>query len=99
MKDAMFDELMDSIREAGSIRRGEKEASRTFAHAEPDVKRIRAKTRLSQAKFAVLIGVSPRTLQNWEQGHRHPTGPARALLTIVDSDPEAALKALRFAGS
>ena len=97
MKDAMFDELMDSIREAGSIRRGEKEASRTFEYAEPDVKQIRAKTRLSQAKFAVLIGVSPRTLQNWEQGHRHPTGPAKALLTIVDSNPEAALKALRFA--
>jgi len=97
MKDAMFDELMDSIREAGSIRRGEKEASRTFEYSEPDVKQIRAKTRLSQAKFAVLIGVSPRTLQNWEQGHRHPTGPAKALLTIVDSNPEAALKALRFA--
>ena len=96
MKDAMFDELMDSIREAGSIRRGEKEASRIFEYSEPDVKQIRAKTRLSQAKFAVLIGVSPRTLQNWEQGHRHPTGPAKALLTIVDSNPEAALKALRF---
>ena len=97
MKDAMFDELMESVHEAGAIRRGEKDASRTFEYTEPNIKQIRAKTRLSQAKFAVLIGVSPRTLQNWEQGHRHPTGPARALLTIVDSDPESALRALRFA--
>ena len=97
MKDAMFDELMESVHEAGSIRRGEKGASRTCEYTEPNIKQIRAKTRLSQAKFAVLIGVSPRTLQNWEQGHRHPTGPARALLTIVDSDPESALRALRFA--
>ncbi len=96
MKNAMFDELMESVREAGSIRRGEKDASRAFEYTEPDVKQIRAKTRLSQAKFAILLGVSPRTLQNWEQGHRHPTGPARALLTIVDSNPELALKALRF---
>ena len=41
-----------------------------------------------------VIGVSKRTLENWEQGRRHPTGPARALLKIVDADPEYALKAL-----
>jgi len=41
-----------------------------------------------------MIGVSQRTLENWEQGRRHPTGPARALLKIVEADPERALKTL-----
>ena len=45
-------------------------------------------------EFAELVGVSKRTFENWEQGRRHPTGPARALLKIVDADPEYALKAL-----
>ena len=94
MDDKLFEELMESVKEAGAVRRGEKEASREYAYPEPDVKAIRAKTRLSQVKFAHLIGVSPRTLQEWEQKRRHPTGPARALLTIVDHDPELAMRAL-----
>ena len=48
----------------------------------------------SQNEFAALIGVSQRTLENWEQGRRHPTGPAKALLKIVDADPESALRTL-----
>lgn len=54
----------------------------------------RARTGLSQAQFAALIGVSTRTLQEWEQGRRKPTGPARALLTAVANDPEHLMKAL-----
>ena len=42
----------------------------------------------------MLIGVSKRTLENWEQGRRHPTGPAKVLLRILDVDPEHAVKAL-----
>ncbi len=94
MEAELFNELMESVKEAGAIRRGEKKASREFAHPEPDVKAIRAKTRLSQTQFAHLIGVSPRTLQEWEQHRRHPTGPARALLTIVDHNPRLAMEAL-----
>lgn len=55
----------------------------------------RARTGLSQARFAAVLGVSTRTLQEWEQGRRKPTGPARALLTAVANDPEHVLKALR----
>ena len=47
--------------------------------------------------FARLIGVSVRTLQNWEQGHRQPTGPAAALLRAVKADPKAVIKALHEA--
>ena len=44
--------------------------------------------------FAALIGISPRTLQNWEQGRREPEGPAKALLRVVDREPQAVLQAL-----
>lgn len=51
----------------------------------------RRKTGLSQAHFAELIGVSVRTLRDWERGRRHPSGPALALLAIARSHPEAVL--------
>lgn len=55
----------------------------------------RARTGLSQARFAKVLGVSTRTLQEWEQGRRKPAGPARALLRAVANDPEHVLKALQ----
>ena len=94
MDKKLFIELIDSVQEAGAIYRAEKKASRRFKFDAPDVKAIREKTGLSQAQFAVVMGVSVRTLQNWEQGHRAPQGPAVSLLRIVDHDPQAALKAI-----
>lgn len=58
----------------------------------PDVDRIREKTGLSQTRFAELLGVSVRTLQDWEQGRRAPSGAARTLLFIADQDPKALLR-------
>ncbi len=52
----------------------------------------RFKTGLSQPEFARLLGVSPRTLQDWEQGRREPTGAARMLLRVAVSNPEILLK-------
>ena len=57
----------------------------------PDVAAVRKKTGLSQSKFAKLLGVSVRTLQDWEQGRRTPSGAARTLLTITDKDPKVLL--------
>jgi putative transcriptional regulator len=94
MDEKLFNELIESVQEAGAIYRADKKASRRFKFDAPDVKAIREKTGLSQAKFAVVMGVSVRTLQNWEQGHRVPQGPAISLLRIVDHDPETALKAI-----
>ncbi|MEB2352905.1 MAG: helix-turn-helix domain-containing protein [Burkholderiaceae bacterium] len=55
------------------------------------VAKIRGKTGLSQSEFARLIGVSVRTLQEWEQGRRAPSGPARTLLMVADKNPRALL--------
>jgi putative transcriptional regulator len=57
----------------------------------PNVKAIRKKIDLSQSAFAGLLGVSVRTLQEWEQGRRNPQGPAKALLRVADRHPEALL--------
>ncbi len=59
-----------------------------------DIKALREKLELSQNEFANLIQVNVRTLQNWEQGHRQPTGPAVALLKLVEKSPETVLAAL-----
>lgn len=58
---------------------------------EPNVRAIRRKSGLSQSQFAALIGVNLRTLQNWEQDRTRLTGPARALLRIVEKNPKAML--------
>ncbi|MFW5812852.1 MAG: helix-turn-helix domain-containing protein [Fibrobacterota bacterium] len=54
----------------------------------------RKRLHLSQSEFALMIGVSKYTLQNWEQGRREPEGPARALLRVADRNPQAVLEAL-----
>ncbi|RNF71670.1 helix-turn-helix domain-containing protein [Marinomonas rhizomae] len=94
MNDDIFNELLESVEQADSIIKGQSSAARITEFPDPEVKAIRTKTGLSQSRFANLLGVSKRTLENWEQGRRHPTGPARALLKIVETDPEYALKAL-----
>src|SRR5690349_19176581 len=58
----------------------------------PDVAKTREKTGLSQARFAELLGVSVRTLQDWEQGRRAPSGAARTLLMIADQNPKILLE-------
>ena len=78
-------EILDGLRE---IKRGEHKRVVNV----PDVGAIREKTGLSQARFAELLGVSVRTLQDWEQGRRAPSGAARTLLLIADRDPKVLLK-------
>jgi putative transcriptional regulator len=57
----------------------------------PDIAGIRERTGLSQARFAQLLGVSVRTLQDWEQGRRAPSGAARTLLIVADKNPRVLL--------
>jgi DNA-binding transcriptional regulator YiaG len=65
-----------------------------LSEAAVDVRAVRARTGLSQAKFAELLSIEVSTLRNWEQGRREPTGPARALLRAIRNDPVAVIRAL-----
>ncbi len=94
MKEKDFSKLVESIKEAGAIKRRLKKAGRIYHFKTPNIKAIRSKLKVSQTDFALMLGVSPRTLQNWEQGRRKPGGPAKALLIIAQKDPEALLHAL-----
>jgi putative transcriptional regulator len=94
MSSQLFDELSESIKEAGKIRRGKAKPSRTFTYGATDIRKLRESVAVSQAQFARMIGVSKGTLQNWEQGRRHPRGPAKALLRVFEKDPRAVVRAL-----
>jgi len=94
MRKQEFDKLVESVKQAGRIRRGEMKASRRFKFQPADIKAIRLKLDKSQSEFALMIGVSVATLQNWEQGRRYPEGPARALLKIAAEHPETVEAAL-----
>ena len=90
MDDLQFQELLSSVKDMGKHMRGAKVAGAVVHDLpEPDVKAIRERTGLSQTRFAFMIGVKPKTLQNWEQRRVRPAGPARALLKIVEANPQA----------
>jgi putative transcriptional regulator len=89
-----FDKLVASVKQAGKIKRGKLKPSRVFRFKPADIKAIREKLGVSQSEFALMIGVSVSTLQNWEQGRRQPDGPARALLKVAAENPEAVAEAL-----
>jgi putative transcriptional regulator len=79
-------ELLDGVR---AIKAGE--GKRRVVEVSQNVQEIRERLGLSQSAFAALLGVSNRTLQDWEQGRRQPTGAARSLLRVADRHPEALL--------
>jgi len=92
MKKELFEELMQSLREANLIKRGQLKPGRVFhLNPESNIVRVRGKLGLSQSKFAAILGISADTLQNWEQGRKTPTGPAKVLLRIAAKHPEVLL--------
>ena len=92
MKQELFDQLAESLREAGQVKRGALKPSRV-SRVDPknDLVKVRGQLGLSQSKFAAVLGISVNTLQNWEQGRREPTGPARVLLKIALKHPRLLL--------
>jgi len=81
-------EILEGIHDIKAHKAGQK-ALRTLRLKEPTPPQIiRAKLKLSQSAFAGLMGVSLRTVQDWEQGRRKPSGPAVALLRIAEERPE-----------
>jgi putative transcriptional regulator len=91
MNDELFDELVASLKEGSAILQGTTPAARSFDIKPVDVKQIRNQYHLTQREFAAMLGVSVRTLQNWEQGRRAPDGPARVLLQVAARHPQAVL--------
>lgn len=87
-----FDRIAAGLTDAIAYAEGDKGRGRVVAG--PNVKAIRAKTKLTQAAFARRLHISAATLRDWEQGRRAPEGAARTLLGIVDADPKAALELL-----
>lgn len=95
MREELFNELVESVREGMAILRGEGVPSRVFAAEGPDVIGIRTLCQLSRQEFARRIGVSARTVRDWEQGKRAPRGPARVLLEVAAMHPEAVREVLQ----
>ncbi len=89
MDDKLFDELLASTKEAKEILAKKTAPSRTFYIDEPNAKEIRSKFNLTQDEFANLLNISVATLRNWEQGRRRPEGPARVLLNVANTYPQA----------
>ncbi len=94
MEDKLFNELVQSVTEAGEILRGKRKPSRIFTVDAATVREIRESLALSQRQFASIVHVSIKTLRNWEQGIRTPDGAAAALLTAIRNDPKHVLAAL-----
>lgn len=100
MRKRDFEGLLQSIREGGAILRGEKEPSRRYSIQEllgPErfaIWEARHRSGLTQTGFARLLGVSPRTLQQWEQGRRKPSGAARTLIHVMAAEPETIIKTM-----
>ena len=94
MNDDDFKKLVKGVEQMGAILHGEDIPHRRSVVTNLDIRALRERTGLTQTEFSEMIGVSVRTLQNWEQGRREPEGPAKALLRVVERDPAAVLNAL-----
>lgn len=97
MRKDLFEQLVESVNEMKGIQAGAQKPARVtrsddlFRSGTIDVAALRTRFRLSQAKFAALLGISVDTLQNWEQGRRQPEGAARVLLRVAAAHPDALL--------
>jgi putative transcriptional regulator len=85
-------EILDGVREIKAYKAGQIDLRKRTFQPPASAKEIRAQLQLSQTAFAGLMGVSLRTLQDWEQGRRQPAGSARMLLRIAQQHPEVFLE-------
>lgn len=93
-----FAALLGAVAEGGAMLRGELPAARRTTLNAPDVLAIRDALKLSRSKFALVMGVSPRTIEGWEQHRRQPTGAARVLLAIAARHPQIVAEAVAQRG-
>jgi len=86
--------LFDELREGLEAIHDNPEALHHHEMTVPDVKAIRDSFGMSQSQLATFLHVSPKTLQNWEQGRRTPSGATQTLLRVMEKEPQAVMRAL-----
>jgi putative transcriptional regulator len=88
MRDELFQELLENAKQAGAWLRGEDvEPSRIIFVGQPDPRAIRTRAGMTQEAFAAALGISVKTLRDWELGRRTPSGPALGRLQQAEKDP------------
>ena len=89
-----FEQMMDGLNDVEAFLAGEQEGFEAYVPQEVDVKAIRKRLGMTQAKFSDTFGFSLDAIKHWEGGRRTPEAPARTLLTVIDRNPAAVLTAL-----
>jgi len=89
-----FERMMGGLNDVAAFLAGKQEGFKTYVPQEVDVKAIRNRLGMTQARFSDTFGFSLDAIKHWEGGRRTPEAPARTLLTVIDKNPTAVLTAL-----
>jgi putative transcriptional regulator len=89
-----FEQMMDGLNDVEAFLAGEQEGFKAHVPQDVDVKAIRNRLGMTQARFSDTFGFSLDAIKHWEGGRRTPEAPARTLLTVIDKNPAAVLTAL-----
>ena len=89
-----FEQMMDGLNDVEAFLAGKQEGFKAHVPQEVDVKAIRNRLGMTQARFSDTFGFSLDAIKHWEGGRRTPEAPARTLLTVIDRNPAAVLTAL-----
>ena len=89
-----FEQMMDGLNDVEAFLAGEQEGFKAHVPQDVDVKAIRNRLGMTQAKFSDTFGFSLDAIKHWEGGRRTPEASARTLLTVIDKNPAAVLTAL-----
>src|ERR1700730_13226655 len=90
-----FEQMMDGLNDVEAFLAGEQKGFKAHVPQQVDVKAIRNKLGMTQARFSNTFGFSLDAIKHWEGGRRTPEAPARTLLTVIDRNPTAVLTALK----
>lgn len=94
-----YEQMMDGLNDVEAFLAGEQEGFKAHVPPQVDVKAIRSRLGMTQARFSDTFGFSLDAIKHWEGGRRTPEAPARTLLTVIDKNPAAVLTALNPASS
>src|SRR5258708_2265498 len=89
-----FEQMMHGLNDVEAFLAGKQEGFKAHVPREVDVKAIRNRLGMTQARFSDMFGFSLDAIKHWEGGRRTPEAPARTLLTVIDRNPAAVLTAL-----